>query len=76
MSRFHIVMPIDLKNRMRKVVPLGIRSDFSRTTIEMAVAAIEEHGAGFLGLLLAGEIVFWPNPKKKAGQNLTKQDEK
>ena len=31
----------------------------------------------FLGLMLAGEVVFRPNPKKEAGQNLTAQvDEK
>ena len=75
MSRFHIVMPIKLKERMKKAVPIGIRSDFSRTAIEMAVEAIEEHGAGFLGLMLAGEVVFKPNPKKRGGQILTKQDE-
>ena len=71
-GRFHIVMPSKLKERMKKAVPLGIRSDFSRTAIEMAVEAIEEHGPAFLGLMLAGEIVFRPNPKiKNGGQNLT-----
>ena len=72
-GRFHIVMPNDLKERMKKAVPLGIRSDFSRTAIEMAVKAIEEHGPGFLGIMLAGEVVFRPNPKinQEGGQNLT-----
>ena len=74
MSRFHIIMPFELKNRMKKAIPLGLRSDFSRTAIEMAVDAIEEHGPAFLGLMLAGEVVFRPNPKiKEAGQNLTSQ---
>ena len=71
MSRFHIIMPFELKTRMKKAIPLGLRSDFSRTAIEMAVSAIEEHGPAFLGLMLAGEVVFRPNPKKEAGQNLT-----
>lgn len=72
MSRFHIVMPIELKTRMRKAVPLGLRSDFCRSAIEMSIEAIEEHGPAFLGLMLAGEVVFRPNPKiKEAGQNLT-----
>lgn len=74
MSRFHIMMPAKLKERMKKSIPLGLRSDFSRTAIEMAVEAIEEHGPAFLGLMLAGEVVFRPNPKinQKDGQNLTK----
>ena len=77
MSRFHIIMPFELKTRMKKAIPLGLRSDFSRTAIEMAVEAIEEHGPAFLGLMLAGEVVFRPNPKKEAGQILTAQvDEK
>lgn len=65
MSRFHIIMPIQLKLRMKKVIPLGLRSDFSRSAIEMAIEAIEEHGPAFLGLMLAGEVIFKPNPKKK-----------
>ena len=71
MSRFHIVMPGDLKLRMKKAIPLGLRSEFIRSAIEMAVDAAEEHGAGFLGLMIAGEVGFRPNPKKKDGQNLT-----
>ncbi len=72
-SRFHIIMPFELKNRMKKAIPLGLRSDFTRSAIEMAVDAIEEHGPAFLGLMLAGEVVFRPNPKinQEAGQNLT-----
>ncbi len=70
-ARIHILMPFDLKNRIKKTIPTGLRSDFSRTAIEMAVEAIEEHGPAFLGLMLAGEVVFRPNPKKEAGQNLT-----
>ena len=75
-ARFHIVMPIDLKLRMKKSIPLGLRSDFSRTAIEMAINAIEEYGPAFLGLMLAGEVVFKPNPKinQEPGQNLTKPD--
>jgi len=75
-SRFHIIMPFELKNRMKKAIPLGLRSDFTRSAIEMAVEAIEEHGPAFLGLMLAGEVVFRPNPKKEAGQNLTKPEER
>lgn len=76
-SRLHITMPFELKARMKKYIPLGLRSSFSQTAIEMAVDAIEEHGPAFLGLMLAGEVVFRPNPKKEAGQNLTKSvDEK
>jgi len=71
MSRFHIMMPADLKTRMKKSIPLGLRSEFIRSAIDMAVDAVEEHGAGFLGLMMAGEVVFRPNPKKKDGQNLT-----
>ncbi|KKL25238.1 hypothetical protein LCGC14_2407270, partial [marine sediment metagenome] len=26
-SRFHIIMPFELKNRMKKAIPLGLRSD-------------------------------------------------
>jgi len=37
----------------------------------MAVSAVEEHGPAFLGLMLADEIAFRPNPKKKDGQILT-----
>ena len=71
-SRFHIIMPFELKTRMKKAIPLGLRSDFTRSAIEMAVDAIEEHGPAFLGLMLAGEVVFRPNPKiKEPGQNLT-----
>ena len=72
MQRIHIMMPMALKLRIKKTIPLGLRSDFSRTAIEMAVAAIEEHGPAFLGLMLAGEIVFRTNPKKEGGQILTK----
>ena len=73
MSRFHIIMPQKLKERMKKSIPLGLRSDFSRTAIEMAVDAIEEHGPAFLGLMLAGEVVFRPDPKinQEGGQILT-----
>ncbi len=70
-ARIHILMPFELKSRMKKVIPLGLRSSFSQTAIEMAISAVEEHGPAFLGLMLADEIVFRPNPKKKEGQNLT-----
>ena len=71
MSRFHIMMPADLKTSMKKSIPLGLRSEFIRSAISMAVDAVEEHGVGFLGLMMAGEVVFRPNPKKKDGQILT-----
>lgn len=76
MPRFHIIMPQKLKDRMKKAIPLGLRSEFNRKAIEMAVDAVEEHGPGFLGLMLAKEVIFRPNPKKD-GQILTKPvDEK
>ena len=75
MPRFHIIMPQKLKDRMKKYIPVGLRSEFNRKAIEMAVDAVEEHGAGFLGLMLTKEVVFRPNPKKD-GQILTKADEK
>lgn len=71
MGRFHITMPNELKKRMQKVIPVGLRSSFSQSAIEMAVEATEEHGPAFLGLMLAKEVIFRPNPKKEAGQNLT-----
>lgn len=76
MARIHITIPFEVKERMSKTIPLGLRSSFSSAAIEMAISAIEEHGPAFLGLMLAGEIVFSPNPKKEAGQNLTSKDEK
>ncbi len=82
-QRIHILLSPSLKNRIASAVPRGIRSDFMRTAIEMAVEAMEEHGPAFLGLLLAGEVVFKPDTKLlSAGQNLTpsaestKEDEK
>ncbi len=72
-------MPFELKDRIKETVPVGLRSDFSRTAIEMAVTAIEKHGPAFLGLMLAGEVVFRPDPKinQETSQNLTTQvDEK
>ena len=65
MPRFHIIMPIELKTRMKKTIPEGLKSSFCKSAISMAVDAIEEHGPGFLGLMLAGEVVFKPNPKMK-----------
>ena len=82
-QRIHILISPDLKKRIASAIPAGIRSDFARTAIEMAVEAYEKYGPAFLGLLLAGEVVFKPNPKlPSAGQNLTpsaestKEDEK
>lgn len=67
-ARAHILMPILLKEKLDQQIPRGIRSDFCSAAVEMALDALEEHGPAFLGLMLAGEIAFRPNPR--IGQNL------
>jgi len=76
-TRIHILMSSQLKDRISKLIPKGLRSSFSSAAIEMAADAVEEHGQGFLGLMLARQVIFRPNPKQEGGQILTKPvDEK
>jgi len=74
MTRLHIILPEDLKLRLNKTVPKGIRSSFGQSAITIAVEAMEEYGPGFLGLMLAGDVVFKPSHKALYGQNLTDPD--
>ena len=68
--RFNLVLDEHIEERFVNHIPRGIRSEFCRIILDMALDAADEYGPGFVGLVMAGEISFIPSNRN--GQNLAK----
>jgi len=71
--RFNLNMEEKQYEQFRRLIPRGIRSEFCRIIISLALDKVEEYGPGFVGLTMAKDIVF--SPSTSLVQNLEHSDD-
>jgi hypothetical protein len=59
--RFNLNLEEKRNEQFRRLIPRGIRSEFCRIIIGLALDKVEEYGPGFVGLTMAKDIVFSPS---------------
>lgn len=67
--RLSFDLPNDLHSRFVEQIPWGIRSQFIRKLIELALNRVENFGPAVLGAVLMGEFDVLGQPMREEGKD-------